>query len=63
MCAGWTFLFTELYNIFDNIPTAIVLILISYVASPSIWTMILGMSITGWIEHGAVHPQPDPHHP
>ena len=46
---GLDFLFTELYNIFDNIPTAIVLILISYVASPSIWTMILGMSITGWI--------------
>ena len=44
------FLFTELYNIFDNIPTAIVLILISYVATPSIWTMILGMSIKGWIE-------------
>ena len=39
---GLDFLFTELYNIFDNIPTAIVLILISYVASPSIWTMILG---------------------
>ena len=47
---GLDFLFTELYNIFDNIPTAIVLILISYVASPSIWTMILGMSIKGWIE-------------
>ena len=44
------FFFTELYNIFDNIPTAIVLILISYVATPSIWTMILGMSIKGWIE-------------
>ena len=43
---GLDFLFTELYNIFDNI----VLILISYVASPSIWTMILGMSIKGWIE-------------
>ena len=44
------FFFTELYNICDNIPTAIVLILISYVATPSIWTMILGMSIKGWIE-------------
>ena len=44
------FVFTELYNIFDNIPTAIVLILISYVASPSIRTMVLGMSIKGWIE-------------
>ena len=42
---GLDFVFTELYNIFDNIPTAIVLILISYVATPSIWTMILGMSI------------------
>ena len=42
--------FTELYNIFDNIPTAIVLILISYVATPSIWTMVLGMAIKGWIE-------------
>ena len=41
---------TELYNIFDNIPTAIVLILISYVATPSIWTMVLGMAIKGWIE-------------
>ena len=28
---GLDFVFTELYNIFDNIPTAIVLILISYV--------------------------------
>ena len=42
---GLDFVFTELYNIFDNIPTAIVLILISYVATPSIWTMVLGMAI------------------
>ena len=47
---GLGFVFTELYNIFDNIPTAIVLILISYVATPSIWTMVLGMAIKGWIE-------------
>ena len=44
------FFFTELYNICDNIPSTIILILISYVASPSIQTLILGMSITGWIE-------------
>lgn len=43
------FFFTELYNICDNIPSTIILILISYVASPSIKTLILGMSITGWI--------------
>ena len=44
------FFFTELYNICDNVPSTIILILISYVASPSIKTLILGMSITGWIE-------------
>ena len=43
------FFFTELYNICDNIPSTIILILISYVASPSVQTLILGMSITGWI--------------
>lgn len=44
------FIFTEIYNICDNIPSTIILILISYVASPSIQTLILGMSITGWIQ-------------
>ena len=43
------FFFTELYNICDNVPSTIILILISYVASPSIKTLILGMSITGCI--------------
>lgn len=43
------FFFTELYNICDNIPSTIILILISYVASPSVQTLILGMSLTGWI--------------
>ena len=46
---GLDFLFTELYNICDNVPSTIILILISYVASPSVQTLILGMSITGWI--------------
>ena len=41
------FFFTELYNICDNVPSTIILILISYVASPSVQTLILGMSITG----------------
>ena len=43
-------LFTEMYNILDNIPSTIVLILISYIASPSVGTLILGMSLTGWIQ-------------
>ncbi len=44
------FIFTELYNICDNIPSTILLILISYVANPSVGTLILGMSLTGWIQ-------------
>ena len=59
---GLDFVFTELYNIFDNIPTAIVLILISYVATPSIWTMVLAWP-SRLDRNGTLHPQPDPHHP
>ena len=43
------FLFTELYNIINNIPSTIILILVSYVLSPSIGSVILSLSITGWI--------------
>ena len=43
------FLFTELYNIIDNIPTTIVLILVSFVLRPGMGTIIFALSITGWI--------------
>ena len=43
------FLFTEIYNVLDNIPTTIVLILVSFVLKPGIGTIIFAMSITGWI--------------
>ncbi|MBR6028623.1 MAG: ABC transporter permease [Clostridia bacterium] len=43
------FLFTELYNIIDNIPTTIVLILVSFILRPGMGTIIFAMSITGWI--------------
>ena len=43
------FLFTEIYNIINNIPTTIILILVSYVLRPSVQTIIIAMSITGWI--------------
>ena len=43
------FLFTELYNIMDNIPTTIVLILVSFLMRPGMGTIIFAMSITGWI--------------
>ena len=42
-------LMTEVYNIIDNIPTTIVLILISYVLRPSVSTLILAMCLTGWL--------------
>lgn len=43
------FLFTEIYNVLDNIPTTIVLILVSFILKPGVGTIILAMSITGWI--------------
>lgn len=43
------FLFTEIYNVLDNIPTTILLILISFILRPSMGTLIFALSITGWI--------------
>lgn len=43
------FLFTKVYNVLDNIPTTIVLILVSFIMKPGISTIIFAMSITGWI--------------
>ena len=42
-------IFTEIYNVLDNIPTTIVLILISFILKPGVGTIIFAMSITGWI--------------
>ncbi|MEB2282725.1 ABC transporter permease [Lysinibacillus xylanilyticus] len=41
---------TQLYNVVDNIPTTIVLILMSYILRPSISTIIIAMCITSWVE-------------
>lgn len=43
-------IFTEIYNIIDNIPNTIVLILISYILKPSVKTLIFAMCLTGWIQ-------------
>jgi oligopeptide transport system permease protein len=43
------YIFTEIYNVLDNIPSTIVLILFSYVMNPSIISLIIGMSLTRWI--------------
>ena len=42
--------FTEIYNIIDNIPNTIILILISYILKPSVKTLIFAMCLTGWIQ-------------
>ena len=44
------FLFTELYNILDNLPQTLVLVLFSLILKPSIQTMVLAMCMTGWIQ-------------
>lgn len=42
-------IFTELYNILDNVPSSLVLILVSYMMKPSVGTLLLAMSLTKWI--------------
>ena len=43
------FALTEIYNVLDNIPTTIVLILVSFILKPGMGTIIFAMSVTGWI--------------
>jgi oligopeptide transport system permease protein len=42
-------LFTELYNAFDNVPQTLVLIIIAYSFRPSVQTLIIGLTLTGWL--------------
>ncbi|MFV0466899.1 MAG: ABC transporter permease [Lachnospiraceae bacterium] len=46
--ADW--FFTELYNVLDNIPQTVILILISYMLKPGVPTLILAMCLTSWIQ-------------
>lgn len=43
------FFFTELYNVLNNIPTTIILVLAAYIMKPSVATIIIAMSVTTWI--------------
>lgn len=43
------FVFTELYNILDNIPSTLVLILVSFIMRPGAFTIVFALSLTGWI--------------
>ncbi|MCQ1531622.1 ABC transporter permease [Lutispora saccharofermentans] len=40
---------TEIYNVLDNIPVTIILILMTYIMRPSLSTMIIAMCMTGWL--------------
>ena len=43
------FFFTELYNVLDNIPQTLLLILISYILMPGVDTIIFALCLTGWL--------------
>lgn len=40
---------TEIYNVIDNIPKTIILVLLTYIMRPGLGTMIFAMCLTGWI--------------
>lgn len=40
---------TEIYNVINNIPTTIILVLLTYIMRPSLSTMIFAMCMTGWL--------------
>lgn len=40
---------TEIYNILNNIPTTIILILMTYIMRPGLFTMIFAICLTSWI--------------
>lgn len=41
---------TEIYNVWDNIPQTVVLIILTYIMKPSIPTIIFAMCMTGWLQ-------------
>ena len=40
---------TEIYNVLDNIPTTIVMILFTYIMRPGMWTIIIALCLTRWM--------------
>ena len=40
---------TEIYNVWNNIPTTVILILLTYIFRPSLSTLIFAMVLTGWL--------------
>ncbi|HEY5562610.1 MAG TPA: ABC transporter permease [Clostridiaceae bacterium] len=40
---------TEIYNVLDNIPNTIIMVLLAYILRPSIFTLVFAMCITNWL--------------
>ena len=40
---------TEIYNVLDNIPNTIIMVLLAYILRPSILTLVIAMCITNWL--------------
>ncbi|MDT8719615.1 ABC transporter permease [Clostridium sp. 19966] len=43
------FIITQIYNLIDNIPTTIIMILMAYILHPSISTLVIAMCLTNWL--------------
>lgn len=41
---------TEIYNVINNIPKTIILVLFTYIMRPGLTTMIIAMGLTSWID-------------
>ncbi len=41
---------TEIYNVINNIPKTIILILMTYIMKPGLYTMIIAICMTSWID-------------
>ena len=42
-------LFTEIYNVINNVPTTVLRMLITYIMKPSVGTLIFAMCLTNWV--------------
>lgn len=40
---------TEIYNVWNNIPSTVILVLLTYILRPSLSTLIIAMCVTGWL--------------
>ena len=40
---------TEIYNVLDNIPNTIIMVLLAYILRPSVFTLVVAMCITNWL--------------